>query len=457
MPDHHQHHLSSVSNQHQHNLSSGAGQQHHLSSVGKTFGNIIISIVGAGVLGLPYTFKRTGWLLSTVAIVAIGIACYYCMMLLVWSRKRLERDADHHVDTFSDLSFLLYGKWGRFAVDFMIVLSQGAFCVAYLIFIGENLASVFSNGDSAALSTINKPFLADIVNDKGTSDGEFLHGAKRLLVAEVSSVGSFFSSKEGYIWVIFPLEVALASIRSLTKLAPFSIFADFANGISMAIVMQEDVAIFFKKGIAVVSASQGLSTLTFVVGVAIYAFEGVCLVLPLESSMREKKKFGRVLGLAMACITLLYVMFGLLGYLAFGDDTLDIITLNLGSSWKTTVVKVGLCVGLFFTFSVMMYPVHQVMEHRLVKGRPSVLLRTMIVLAATLCAVAVPHFGDFLSLVGNSVCCALTFIVPALIHMKAFREDIPKSILGLDYAIIAFGALYSVWGTISAVQDMLAG
>lgn len=415
--------------------------------------------MGAGVLGLPYTFKKTGWLLSSVTIAAIAVACYYCMMLLVWSRKRLEKDGDHHVDSFSDLGLLLYGKWGRFAVDFMLVLSQGAFCVAYLIFIGKNLASVFINEDNAATPTINKPFLTDSVIAKGVTDGNILqsmHAMKRFLVETVAESSGFFSSKEGYIWVVFPLEVALASIRSLTMLAPFSIFADFANGISMAVVMQQDVATIIKKGISTVSANQGLSTLPFAIGVAIYAYEGVGLVLPLESSMKERKNFGRVLGLAMVCITLIYITFGLLGYFAFGDETLDIVTLNLGSSWKTTVVKLGLCVGLFFTFSVMMYPVHEVMEQRLARGRPSMILRTLIVMAATLCAVAVPHFGDFLSLVGNSVCCMLAFVMPALIHMKAHKEDISRSLLGLDYAIIAFGVSYGVLGTISALQDTLA-
>ncbi|KAH7279402.1 hypothetical protein KP509_37G017800 [Ceratopteris richardii] len=274
------------------------------------------------------------------------------------------------------------------------------------------------------------------------------------LAANSNIVTRFFSSKAGYIWVVFFFEIALASIGTLTKLAPFSIFADIVNFGSMAVVLEQDITTMVRSRIANISVSQGLSALPFAIGVGIYAFEGIALVLPLESSMKERKNFGKVLGVAMLCITLLYISFGLMGYFAFGEDTLDIVTLNLGSGWKPTLVKVGLCLGLFFTFAVMMFPVHQLVEQRLLRGRQSILLRAVIVFIAALCAIGIPHFGDFLSLIGNSVCCAVAFIVPALCHIKANRKEISKVALGIDYVIIVLGAVYGVWGTVLAVQNI---
>ena len=40
----------------------------------------------------------------------------------------------------------------------------------------------------------------------------------------------------------------------------------------------------------------GLSVFLYGVGVAVYAFEGVGMVLPLESEAKDKDKFGKVLG-----------------------------------------------------------------------------------------------------------------------------------------------------------------
>lgn len=442
------------------------------------------------------------------------MASFYCMMLLIWSRKRLEKDGHRCLITYSDLGLHTFGKWGQRAVDSMVILSQGAFCVAYLIFIGENLASIFAQSDafgfwaiagqvSVPNSLISLHNSASLASDLGQESGGavpamagevlgrnsssfsllnsssaavmanhtflqlpsmFLATKKRsaralLASQEHSRVDSFFfenwSSKEGYIWIIFPLQIALASIRSLTHLAPFSILADLANLLAMVVVMQQDVVTFAGRGIATVVPNQGLSSLPFAIGVAIYAFEGFGLVLPLESSMKDRRKFGAVLGFAMAAITVLYMAFGLLGYLAFGEGTQDIITLNLGQNWQTMAVKLGLCLGLFFTFPVMMHPVHEVMERRLVRGRRMMILRTTIVLGTVWCAVAVPRFGDFLSLIGNSVCCILAFVLPAAFHLKAHRGELCLYIRGLDYLLLAFGLVFGVWGTISALKDII--
>lgn len=54
-----------------------------------------------------------------------------------------------------------------------------------------------------------------------------------------------------------------------------------------------------------------------------------------------------------------------LGYAAFGEQTKDIITLNLPHDWTTVAVKLALCLGLLFTFPVMMVPVFEILERSL--------------------------------------------------------------------------------------------
>ncbi len=56
-----------------------------------------------------------------------------------------------------------------------------------------------------------------------------------------------------------------------------------------------------------------------------------------------------------------------MGYLAFGDETQDIITFNLSSGWSTPAVKAALCAGLFLTFPPMMIPVYEIIERSLAK------------------------------------------------------------------------------------------
>uniref|UniRef100_A0A453P978 Amino acid transporter transmembrane domain-containing protein n=1 Tax=Aegilops tauschii subsp. strangulata TaxID=200361 RepID=A0A453P978_AEGTS len=101
----------------------------HLSSQPKTFANVFIAVVGAGVLGLPYTFSRTGWAAGSILLLSVALLTFYCMMLLVACRRRLADDHPKMLSSFGDLGDAVFGAPGRLAVDTMLVLSQASFCV----------------------------------------------------------------------------------------------------------------------------------------------------------------------------------------------------------------------------------------------------------------------------------------------------------------------------------------
>lgn len=67
-------------------------------------------------------------------------------------------------------------------------------------------------------------------------------------------------------------------------------------------------------------------------GTAIYSFEGISIVLPLENNMKNPTAFGGLTGVLNTgmCITvLMYSAFGFFGYLKYGDAIEATITLNL--------------------------------------------------------------------------------------------------------------------------------
>ncbi|PHU26824.1 Amino acid transporter ANTL2 [Capsicum chinense] len=394
----------------------------HLSSPSKTFANVFIAIVGAGVLGLPYTFKRTGWVMGSVMLFSVAFLTYHCMMLLVYSRRKIESCSIKaaKVSSFGDLGFAVCGPVGRLSVDVMIILSQAGFCVSYLIFVANTLAYLFNY-------SIAKP------------DPRILG----------------FSPKAVYIWGCFPFQLGLNSVPTLTLLAPLSIFADVVELGAMGVVMVEDVMIYLQNR-SVLEMFGGFNVFFYGLGVAVYAFEGIGMVLPLESETRDKDKFGKILGLAMAFISLLFGAFGVLGYFAFGEDTKDIITTNLGQGLLSTFVQLGLCINLFFTFPLMMNPVYEVMERRFCEGRYCVWLRWLVVLGVTFIALVVPNFADFLSLVGSSVCIVLGFVLPALFHLIAFKNELRWHGLASDAALIVMGTVFAVYGTSSSLIEILA-
>ncbi|KAK8311101.1 hypothetical protein V6Z12_D02G228200 [Gossypium hirsutum] len=310
-----------------------------------------------------------------------------------------------------------------FVVDVLIILSQAGFCVGYLIFIGNTLANLF-NGEVS-------------------------------MVSGLSLAISGLSAKSWYIWGCFPFQLAVNSIPTLTHLAPLSIFADIVDLGAMGAVFVEDVSLIMKQSNEII-AFGGLSVFFYGMGVAVYAFEGIGMVFPIESEMKESRHFGKILALSMGLISLMYGAFGALGYFAFGPDTKDIITANLGAGWISAMVQIGLCVNLFISFPLMMNPVYEIVERRFGGGRYCLWLRWLLVLIVSLVALFVPNFADFLSLIGSSVCCGLGFVLPALFHLLVFKEELEWKGWTVDVGIVTLGLVLGVSGTWSALVEMFS-
>ncbi|WVZ74256.1 hypothetical protein U9M48_022464 [Paspalum notatum var. saurae] len=387
-----------------------------LSSQPKTFANVFIAVVGAGVLGLPYTFSHTGWASGSLLLASVAALTFYCMMLLVACRRRLADEQHAKIASFGDLGDAVFGAHGRFAVDVMLVLSQASFCVGYLIFISNTMAHLYP-------------------------------------IAAGPSSSALLSPKALVIWAMLPFQLGLNSIKTLTLLAPLSIFADVVDLGAMGVVMGQDVAAWLAEPPPVAAFGRP-GALLYGLGVCVYAFEGIGMVLPLEAEAASKKKFGVTLGLSMAFIGVMYGLFGVMGYVAFGDATRDIITTNLGTGWLSAAVQLGLCVNLFFTMPVMMNPVYEVAERLLHGKRYCWWLRWLLVLAVGLSAMYVPNFTDFLALVGSSVCVLLGFVLPASFHLKVFGAEMEWPGVLSDALLIVIGLALAVFGTYTSLLQI---
>ncbi|KAL5760968.1 hypothetical protein ACOSQ2_019806 [Xanthoceras sorbifolium] len=134
--------------------------------------------------------------MGSIILFSVAVLTYYCMMLLVLTRRRLETPhVFSKIASFGDLGFAVYGSISRLSVDVMIVLAHAGFCISYLIFIGNTLVYVFNN-----------------------SEESYSH-----------KILGFFTPKFLYIWGCFPFLLRLNSIPTLIHLAPLSIFADVVD------------------------------------------------------------------------------------------------------------------------------------------------------------------------------------------------------------------------------------
>jgi len=371
--------------------------------------NIFISFVGAGLLGMPYAFSRSGWLLGSITLSAVSFANIYSMMLLVKTRKRLEMKGHTGIRGYGDLGRVVLGPRGEMFVNLCLVISQVGFATAYIIFIAANLERAFD--------------------------------LERLVVC----------------FACVPVLALLVQAQEMKTLSPFSLIADCANLVGLSAVLFQDFE-YYHHGETIKAVDW--SNLLYVAAVSIYSLEGVALVLPLESSAVDREGFPRLLSKVIMGITLLMVVFGVAGFVAFGSQTQAPITLNLDGSWAI-FVQLALCLALYLTYPIMMFPVNDVMEESVLPEsvkRPSRQFRIGVVFLTAAVAYSVPDFGKFLGLVGSSICTILGFILPPCVHLLVFGgNEISLWEKIMDTILILFGAILGIFGTYSSVKSLLSG
>lgn len=133
-----------------------------------------------------------------------------------------------------------------------------------------------------------------------------------------------------YMVVLLPFLIMMNLIRNLKYLAPFSMIANLlvatGMGITLYYLFQNIPSLDSRDAFA------GLDRLPTFFGTAIFALEGIGVVMPLENNMKTPTHFigcPGVLNTGMFFVVSLYAIVGFFGYLKYGDETQGSITLNL--------------------------------------------------------------------------------------------------------------------------------
>jgi len=360
------------------------------------------------LLGVPNAFLKSGWLLGSVTLLTVSAFNVYAMLCLPQVQRILfQRHPSAVVHSYGDLGRIILGAKGETIIFICLGISQAGFATAYIIFIAANLNSIYNWSR----------------------------------------------------WVVclmcLPGLIGLVQFRELKSLSPFSMLANTANFCALSAVLFQDYEHYTPHNDTI--HKWNTDGLLYVIAITIYSMEGVGLVLSLKSSCKQPNDFTFLLISTLTVISLFMILFGSAGYWAFGSSTMAPITLNMASHWSATFVKCALCLGLYLTYPIMMFPIWNIIESPTISNRKRFVLRTVVVCVSAIIAYSVPNFGHFLSLVGSSICTLLGFVFPSYFHLYVLGKELPLYQVCIDVFLLVGGFLFGCVGTYQSIVAMRNG
>lgn len=380
---------------------------------------LLKSFVGTGVLFLPRAFLNGGMLFSSLVLLFVALLSFYCFILLVNTRNVVEA-------SFGEIGGILYGKWMRALILFSIVISQIGFVSAYTVFTAENLQA----------------FVLAVSKCKTFMDIKFM-----VLMQLV---------------IFLPLSL----VRDIGKLGFTALVADAFIMLGLIYLYYYDIrTVVHHRGIADITLFNA-STWTLFIGTAIFTFEGVGLIIPIQESMKRPQKFPQVLAIVMVIITVLFTSIGALSYAAYGSKTKTVVLLNMPQDSKmVNAVQFLYSAAILLSTPLQLFPAIRIMENELftrsgkynpyIKWQKNAFRFFLCCLCALIAWGGAGDLDKFVALVGSFACVPLVYVYPPMLHLKAVAKG-PWT-RGGDYALAVLGIASCVYTTVLTVQQWAAG
>ena len=349
---------------------------HVQTSIPKAMFHIFKANVGAGIFFIPTFFNMVGYLQGPVMLAIVGFLVIDCISFLILVKQRLrefevpkptpvapQRKPSEHrkkrqgesgderetpspmppsttvavepvasvepPSTYEDVAALLFTPQLRTWVKISLTITQYGFCIMYLQYSASLLIRIFHRG-SYALFII----LGALVATPFTFLTHKLH---------LMAYGSIIAT--GYL----ALTILVTSV---------DVGQALASG-SSAALYQTDSEV---KPYGTIAGTATFFASCFTV------LQCIGVILPVENSVVEKDKYLFATRVTMALIVLLYSVFGLSGYLAYGNELTASIVHHLpAANFSTDCAQLGLAIALWLTYPVQYLPAIQICEKMLLQ------------------------------------------------------------------------------------------
>ncbi|KNC82770.1 hypothetical protein SARC_04946 [Sphaeroforma arctica JP610] len=362
----------------------------HATTVTGTVFNIITSLVGVGIVGLPVAMAQAGWIGGMLMLVIATCLAMYCGKRL--SLCMNDGVPGHQFGTYVELGEYCggtVGKWLGFYASFGGCLGGSIF---FVISAAEQFETLFPRAlPYNTWALIFGLFTVPVCMYKTLGH-----------VGAVSALGAATSA------IVMLLVVAVVWDEKLEGHT-----VDVPNHTELFHGNPLDMSYAFVK--------------------IIFAFGGMCVFPEINRCMKQPSKFPLAIYISCGSTFIFYVLlmcstYGVYGDYILSDPAYANVIKMLPNNWTAKVMALSMLAHVYAAFVVNMNPIFRGIEIALNSdGSDKEILyrgglRTVQVLFTVGVAIAVPFFGDVLSLIGASMDSLSGCILPAWFYLVLFYQ-----------------------------------
>ena len=204
------------------------------------------------------------------------------------------------------------------------------------------------------------------------------------------------------------------------------------------------------------------------IGVMVASYSSQMYLSIIECDMKKPKDAPLVMNAGYFAMTALKIGVGVIAYMTFGENTHEVVTLNLPTGMILTAVNIVVVILSLSSYTLPMFTVFEILEKDspwLVTGDIELssekelknldeetkqsyiairrtVVRLALVIVTLIMAVSVPHFGLVLSFIGSFTGAFLEMVFPSLFYVILKHERISTVTIVLNILIVGFSMLF---------------
>ncbi len=383
-----------------------------------SFFNMANSIIGAGIIGLPFAFSCTGYAIGIFLLISLTFVVDWTIRLIVINAKLTGKSS------YQDIVEASFGTAGLVAVSLAQVLFAFGGMVGFCVIIGDTIPDVLA-ALFPSLSTHRVLWI--LVN--------------RQFVILLCTL-----------FISYPLSL----YRDITKLAKASALAL----VSMCLIIFTVIS----QGPFIGAEHRGqITPRAFIIdanafrAISVISFAFVChhnsLLIYGSLNTPTINRFATVTHISTGISCVACMIMALTGYLTFSERTKGNILNNFPREGASVMVYIArFCFGFncFTTLPLEAFVCREVVIHCFYRGRSfttrhHVIVTSLFVFAGMTISLFVHDLGKVLDITGGTSACALAYILPPMCYLKGlegpFMSD-PRKWLAVS--CVVFGCIVLV-------------